>query len=251
MVLAGSALAGPRTELVGRVTTIATGAPIIGATVTAGGSEARTNHDGLYRIVLAGPGTYTVDIAFDSARSSREVIAHAGEIATLDATLDLDTSETIVIREVRPAVVAKPVKHYSSIAPPYSDYAKVHDTWTRAWLLLDIDETGKVSRVKFLHRPGADLDDIAVREALKLQFEPARDASGAAMPSRMAWTIEWPSYWWLVVREGVTTRIPPTVNSLTCKGNGPMNLDRAHAALRDCSRPDFSAAEREPWITDR
>ena len=83
-------------------------------------------------------------------------------------------------------------------APAYSDRAIESDRWAVAWMLLDIDETGKVQRVKFLKYPGLDLETIAVKEALKLQFEPAIAMDGKPQRSWIVWPIEWPSYWWLV-----------------------------------------------------
>ena len=50
----------------------------------------------------------------------------------------------------RSTVPPRPVKNYQRIAPAYSDYAIEHDTWARAWLLLDISERGDVTRVKLL-----------------------------------------------------------------------------------------------------
>ena len=49
-------------------------------------------------------------------------------------------------------------------------------------MLLDVTETGKVVRVKFLKRP-ADSEPIAISESFKLQFEPARDTTGKAVPT--------------------------------------------------------------------
>jgi hypothetical protein len=155
--------------------------------------------------------------------------------------------ETIVIHDPRPKVEPKPVKHYSRIAPPYSDYAIEHDKWARAWLLLDVDATGTVTRVKFLHHPGADLDAIAIRQGLAMKFEPARNAKGDAVSRKVLWTIEWPAYWWLVMREGVTTGIPDSVNGVPCAGSGPWHMKSMHPIYRDCSGPDFTHVATEPW----
>jgi hypothetical protein len=61
------------------------------------------------------------------------------------------------------------------------------------------------------------------------------------------WTIEWPSYWWLVMREGVTTGIPDSVNRVPCAGSGPWQFKSLHPTYRDCSEPDFAYAATEPW----
>jgi hypothetical protein len=158
--------------------------------------------------------------------------------------------ETIVIHDPRPKVEPKPVKHYSRIAPPYSDYAIEHDKWARAWLLLDIDASGNVQRVKFLKHPGFELDDIAIRQGLAMKFEPARNAHGDAVSRYVLWTIEWPSYWWLVMREGVTTGIPDSVNNQPCAGSGPWHVKSFHPVYRDCSGPDFAHAASEPWHSE-
>jgi hypothetical protein len=164
------------------------------------------------------------------------------------ATSALANTETIVIHDPPPKVEPKPVKHYSRIAPPYSDYAIEHDVWTRAWLLLDIDATGTVRRVKFLKHPGADLDTIALQQALAMKFEPARDAHDRAVSRLMLWKIEWPSYWWLVMTEGVTTGIPPSVeHGEPCAGSGPFWMESMHHVYKDCSGPDFRLAQTEPW----
>jgi hypothetical protein len=167
--------------------------------------------------------------------------------------------EVIVIDEKPPraAVPARAVNFSPIKAPPYSDRAIEEDAWTRAWLLLDIDDTGTVRRFKFLKRPGHDLEAIATREAFKLRFQPARDASGRPVATWMLWLIEWPSHGWLIARLGLATRMPPVVGfpprsmaaHVPCAGSGPLNLDSIHPVYRDCSRPDLSRPfESERWI---
>jgi hypothetical protein len=182
-------------------------------------------------------------------------------IARADGGTERQPGEVIVIhgKRQRPAVPPKP-KNYSPIkAPPYSDRAIESDAWTRAWLLLDIDETGAVKRFKFIKHPGYDLDGIAASEAFKLRFEPARNGSGRPVKTWLIWLIEWPSYWWLVGTVGVTTRMPPLVyyggrvrssaNSVPCAGSGPLYFGSFYRAYRDCSKPDLSRNfEAEPWV---
>ena len=157
--------------------------------------------------------------------------------------------ETIIIRDtINPKVAPKPRKN-PRIAPTYSDAAIERDVWAKAWLLLDIDERGVVTRVKFLKRPGFDLDPIAVKQALGTKFDPAEDANGRPVRTMMAWPIEWPSYWWMVKMTGLVTRIPPSAGNVPCAGSGPMHMDSAHPVYRDCSLPDLAQAEREPWFT--
>jgi hypothetical protein len=171
--------------------------------------------------------------------------------------------EVIVIDEKppRPAVEAKAVNFSPRKAPPYSDRAIESDAWTRAWLLLDIDARGTVTRFKFLKRPGYDLEEIATREVFGLRFEPARDRAGRPQRTWMIWGIEWPSYWWLVEFLGVASGMPPVVGfpprsmaaGVPCRGSGPMNLGSIHPAYRDCSLPDLSRRHfaGQPWILRR
>lgn len=161
--------------------------------------------------------------------------------------------ETIIIRDHAPGW--KPAQPKSvdgkgvRVAPKYSDAAIEKDAWTRAWMYLDIDDRGVVLRMKFLNKPGHDLEQIAIDRVWKTKFEPARDGLGRAQASTLIFPIEWPSYWWMVKHQGVVTRLPETVGNLPCKGSGnPLNLDRAHPVYRDCSLPDLSKLPTEPWI---
>src|SRR5687767_764650 len=148
--------------------------------------------------------------------------------------------ETIIIREHGPGYkLPEPAKD-PRIAPKYSEEAIERDAWTRAWMLLDIDETGVVQRVKWLNRPGFDLEKIAIEQAFATKFKPARNGLGRAQSAMLVHPIEWPSCWWLVTHHGVVTRIPESAGGVPCKGSGPLNLDRAHPVYRDCSGPDLS-----------
>lgn len=166
--------------------------------------------------------------------------------------------EVIIIDDVLPPPVpAKAKNHVESKAPPYSDAAILSNAWTRAWLMLDIDEAGTVTRAKFLKRPGYDLESIAVAEVFKLTFTPARDASNRPVKTIVIWGIDWPSADWLVRVTGTRSAmpkytyagIPPRrfrIDELTvrCRGTGPsMTL-----TYRDCSRPDLNQAQHEAWI---
>jgi hypothetical protein len=171
--------------------------------------------------------------------------------------------EVIVIDEKppKPAVEAKPVNYSPRKTPPYSDEAIESDAWTRAWLLLDIDARGAVTRIKYLKRPGYKLDDIAARQVFGLRFEPARDRNGKPQRTWIVWGIEWPSYYWLVDRLGVASGMPPIVGFpprsmdayVPCKGSGPMNLGSIHPAYKDCSTPDLSGKHFAslPWLYPR
>jgi hypothetical protein len=168
--------------------------------------------------------------------------------------------EVIVIEELmQPAVPPKP-RHWQQTvkAPPYSDRAILEDAWTRAWLLLDVDQRGTVVRLKMLRPPGYDLEDIAIREAFKLSFEPARNDRGEAVRTLVVWPIEWVAQSWYRTRNLLPTRMPETVGfgndlrsaaALTpCKGSGPWRMTSVYKGYRDCSRPDLTKANAVPWI---
>ncbi len=129
--------------------------------------------------------------------------------------------------------------------PPYSDAAIDSNTWARAWLLLDIDANGFVTRLKLLARPGHDLDRIAIERAFATRFSPALDRAGNAVHSQLVWGIEWPAYWWL--REHAGNALPP------CRGSGPLQLGAMTSSpvYRDCSEPDLARSVRETWIYPR
>lgn len=181
--------------------------------------------------------------------------------AELPADPAVQKGEVIVIEGAPPPpkVKAKPKKRwlppegvnlddiFLRIAPPYSDKAILEDAWSVAWMLLDIDERGKVSRVKFLKYPGYDLEKIAVDTALKLEFEPAIGLDGKPLRSYIAWPIEWPSYWWLVNKTGLASGIPNT-SRVPCRGSGPLNLSAHHPTYRDCTPPNWAMANTEPWL---
>ena len=218
------------------------------------------------------PGEYILVFIYGSARSSARVTALPDRTASVTGKVDSSDGEVIVIREkLRPPVPAKPKQIQRLKTAPYSARAIDEDAWTRAFLLLDIDETGTLRRIKWLKRPGFDLDAIALSEVKKVKFAPARDATGKPIRSLLIWDIEWPSAWWLNrymgTRAGLASpdrprglTIPdrsiadtpgpkrPQHLSVPCRGSGPWNMNAAHKAYRDCSKPDLRVAAREPWF---
>ncbi len=209
--------------------------------------------------VAAGP--HTVMFAFGDKRvtSQVDVVDHA--VAEVDGTLEISGEVIDVFDALRPPKPAKP-KSDPLVIPQYSDKAALEDAWTRAWLMLDVDERGVVTRIKFLKRPGYDLDDIAIKYAFGLRFDPARNKAGYPIRSFVVWLIEWPSMNWMQehdlptnrmrnfakwkqLRRGVAfTTYPP------CAG-GPARFqpDSTIHTTRDCSQPDLSHADAgEPWI---
>lgn len=251
----------PRSQLSGRVLDATHGGPVEGALVMISGSRGleetvTTDVAGRYRAVVR-PGTYRLVFAHGSSRTSGRVDVAAGRAAMLDGRVESAEGEVIVIRDrVKPPIPPKPTNFSPLRAPPYSDRAILSDAWTKAWLLIDLDERGKILRFKFLKRPGYDLERIAIAEVRRLRFEPARDHTGRPMRSLVVWPIEWPSAWWLSTFVGTRSAMPKLVgfpprrqdHNVPCAGSGPLNLSSIHPAYKDCSRPDLSKAASEPWI---
>ncbi|MEJ7597491.1 MAG: hypothetical protein WKG01_06235 [Kofleriaceae bacterium] len=146
------------------------------------------------------------------------------------------TGEVIHVRDPVPA---KPITDLRKPLP-YSDDAILGDAWAKAWLLLLVDAKGKVTQLSVLVRPGYALEPIAVREAWKLAFEPARDAGGMPIPSYFVWGVEWPSAGWMEIvhKATVSVRLPAEAQWVPCQGTGPMPLPPLHyPTMRDCRQP--------------
>lgn len=165
--------------------------------------------------------------------------------------------EVIVIEgKVPPTTPPAPTNFVKTAAPPYSDRAILSDAWTKAWLLLEIDERGSVARIKFLNKPGYDLEEIAIAEAFKLKFSPALDGTKRAMRSTVVWEIEWPSAYWLGTFVGTRSAMPPLVGFpprrldayVPCRGSGPWAMGSIRPTYKDCSKPDLSKVKTAPWI---
>jgi hypothetical protein len=223
----------------GRVTD-ATGHPVRGArvhVVSSAGNEAvvMTDDKGHYRIDLP-----RADI--------RALVFVYGDlqIGASTATTELTGNEELVVMHemIPPAVYPEPVTN-PLIIPEYSENARDANEWTRAWLLLEISDAGTVTRIKFLNRPGYDLDAIAIREAFKLRFEPARNRANRAIAAQTLWAFEWPSFWWMHDNhEDDLRHIPHSAMTIPCRGTGP-----TRSVYRDCSAPNIANVVRERWIT--
>jgi hypothetical protein len=166
-------------------------------------------------------------------------------------------TEVIVIEgHVPPATPPKPTNFVKQKAPPYSDRAILSDAWTKAWLLLDIDESGNVTRIKFLNKPGYDLEPIAKSEAFRLHFDPALDGAGHPMRSNLVWEIEWPSAWWLSTFVGTRSAMPKIVGFpgrrqdwyVPCRGSGPWAMGSIRPTYKDCSKADLAKISTAPWV---
>lgn len=165
--------------------------------------------------------------------------------------------EVIVIKGNAPPVTPpRPTNHVKQKAPPYSDRAILSDAWTKAWLLLEVDEAGVVTRFKFLKRPGYDLEKIAASEAFKLKFDPARDGAKQPMRSNVVWEIEWPAAFWLSTFVGTRSAMPKIVgfpprrqdHYVPCRGSGPWAMGSIRPTYKDCSKPDLSKIAKEAWV---
>ncbi len=181
----------------------------------------------------------------------------AGPAVADDAPVRDVPGEVIVIEgRVPPATPPRPTNFVEQKAPPYSDRAINSDAWTKAWMLLEIDERGTVTRVKFLNRPGYDLEDIAVREAFALRFTPALDGTKRPMRSNLVWEIEWPAAWWLSTFVGTRSAMPKMIGHpprrqdhyVPCRGSGPWAMGSIRPTYKDCSRPNLDNVDRAPWI---
>jgi hypothetical protein len=264
VLLSVSAVAMADSKLSGRVTDQSE-QPIGGTTViitAPDGAETRvvTDPTGGYVATVPAGGRYTVVFTFGKMRIAGQVDVPADGAATLDGKLEM-TGEIIEVRENRPLQYAKP-KFDPLVIPPYTDRVALGDYWVKAWLLLYVDDHGVVTRVKFLKRPGYDLDEIAVKHAFGLTFDPARNAHGVPVASYIVWPLEWPSMGWLQSRSLLMNRLPSFRTMVQgphglvfdtlprCAGSSPVNLSSIHPVLRDCSVPDLSRADAsEPWLT--
>jgi len=198
----------------------------------------KTDRDGHYTVELKGTATETSMIFVRGHRGAR-----LGGIVS-DSSI-VDGTEAIEILETSPpAVPAKPVNKWIPILP-YSKTAIADNVWVRAWMTLDIDAKGRVQHVRWVQRPGHELDSIAVREAFALMFEPARDRAKRAIASQLVWVFEWPSHWWLEHQDEHRddNRMPANYIQVECQKPGERRRDR-----RDCSQANLAASLREKWI---
>lgn len=187
-----------------------------------------TDKHGTFRVALDGGGQTHVFIR---------------EPWRITGTTTAGSEDAIEMRDIlAPATQAIPRRNPAWI-PPYSDEAIDADTWTRAWLMLEIDTAGRVAHVKLLTQAGLGLDEIAVREAFALRFEPARDRAKRPIRSLALWTFEWPPYWWMSIEQRTLSRLPAEVLKTTCRPG-----DQTTKHLRDCRAPDLSRAEKLPWL---
>lgn len=217
----------------GRVTG-ADGKPIAGARVHVatrnGVKVVTTDKDGVYKVELDGQSLIYVD-DIPGAKLGGESAASV----KVDGEEAIEVHATVPPKKM-PTPKQSPLKVYE-----YTDAAIDKDVWIRAWVMLDIDETGVVRHVKFLNRAGYGLDTVMLKAAFTLKFDPARDAADKPMRTLMVWPFEWPSYSWSHGYDLTETTTPPPCRKPNDK----------HAETRDCSGPDMSRAFVERWIAPR
>jgi hypothetical protein len=248
LVLAGVAAAGP-SQIIGKLVD-SHQRPLEAATVSVGDQHATSTPAGVYRLLVPGPGTYKLSIDYADGHIDREITVD-GPIATLDAAMAVDSETVIVVHDTRKAVVA-PARTDDpnwSHQTPYSDEAVLSDRWAKCWLLLDIDDTGTVSRLKLLNDPGNSLAPIAIKEGFKMKFSPARDEANRPMPTLLLMPIEWPSYTWLIQRWGTASHFFNRTWYMSCRDQGnPITMDSVDMVYRDCTEPDLANAQMKKWI---
>jgi len=270
------AVADEATRIHGRVSDVL-GNPIAGATVyvvakTGIEHTLRTDRDGRYQADLAGGGAYTVLASFKNTRAGKQSNLAPGANTALDLELAVSGEGEVIEVEGYPPPAVRPKPTFDvQLAAPYSSEAILTDKWTRAWLLLDVDERGVVRRFKFLKHPGVGLDAIAAKQAFAATFTPARDKSNKPVKTVIVFGIEWPSHGWLVGRTRSAHRIPPlthrgprirpplkstpfalleevTLDSVPCVGTAPVDFESKYPVLRDCSQPELEKAASAAWI---
>ena len=207
--------------------------------------ETKTDADGRFRVEVTTTGPHNIGIAIDGARSFRTVDVQAGIANKLETAFELDRSGGEVIRiddERRPT---PKVDAKSTVDPrinlPYSDEAISGDVWARAWLLLDIDERGTVTRLKLLKPPGHGLDKIAVEAAFALTFEPALGGDDRPMKTYKLWTYEWPAWGYMIKENGSPIRRNPDHHDVHMLGAGT-----EPPAIRGGSTPVMSTETYSP-----
>lgn len=155
-------------------------------------------------------------------------------------------AEAIDVHEaLPPATPAKPLSD-PTVIPEYSHEMREvsRHVWVRAWLLLEVSDTGVVSRLKLLNPPGHGLDEIAIRHAFELKFRPARNRVDKPTVSQVVWKLERPAYSWLRRNRGYARRwLPANVTDVPCRGSSS-----SPKAFRDCSSPNMAAAITAPWL---
>lgn len=195
----------------------------------------KSGADGKFKITVGGGGTSWVFVLGRTKITGQTILSPEGDSGIVE-----------ILEAIPPAVMPRPLSNPLAILG-YSDEAIEHNTWTRAWLMLDVDATGSVQQLKLLASPGFGLDPIAIREGFKLRFKPALDRVQKPTSALVVWVFEWPAYYWLLEQasrqDNTMSRMPKEARGVPCRGSGP-----THSTYRECSRPALSKAMSQPWI---
>jgi hypothetical protein len=222
-------------ELSGRVTN-EHGRPLrrepVYVTTESGERSVTTDDDGNYRIDLG----KTLKPKLIFVRRIARITGRTG------ATVIEGGEEVLAIEETIPAKVMPKSTRRGLVIPEYSESARDSGAWIKTWLMLDVDRSGVVTRIKFLNPPGYDLAEATVRAAFKESFAPARDGANRPIAAKLLWSYEWPSYEWMYEHRHSLRKLPSTVNEVPCREQS-ISLQ-----LRDCRPPDLMNGAIQPWI---
>jgi hypothetical protein len=222
-------------ELSGRVVD-ADGNPIKRATVHVvtkdGDQVVTTGDDGAYRVKVRDQ--MTLFFVHGDAQIS-------GTAVTSQVVAD---QETIQVKDALPPAKLAQAISDPRVIPEYTMEMMDKNAWVRAWLLVEVSDTGVVSRVKLLNAPGYDLDAIAIRDAFKLKFEAARDRADKPIRSQVLWAFEWPAFWWMKDNGHARRKMPAEAYRVRCRGAGPT----MRGVYRDCSPANLVNVIKAKWI---
>jgi hypothetical protein len=221
-------------ELSGRVVD-GEGKPVEHATVHV------VTKDGDKTVTTDGKGAYRIHVR---ERATLVFVHGDAQVSGTSVTSEvIGEQEFVEVKDaIPPAKLAKALSD-PTIIPEYTMEMMDKNAWVRAWLLVEVSATGVVSRVKLLNAPGYELDAIAIRDAFKLKFEPARDHADKAIRTQVLWAFEWPAFWWMKEHNFARRRLPGAVLRVRCRGSGP-----THDVYRDCSPPNLVNAITSKWI---
>jgi hypothetical protein len=191
--------------------------------------------------------TARVDGTFGPVQVKSQSVVHVdGDLRLVAGTAvsrKIGGTEAIEVDEAMAPAVAARALTSPDVVGEYTDEAFDADAWTRANVLLEVGVSGRVTRLKLLDAAGYGLDRIAIRDAFKLRFEPALDATKRPVRSNVVWTFEWPSFSWMKLHHA-RRHLPRAVSSVPCAGTDSSR----DGIYRDCRAPDLANALAAPWI---
>jgi len=84
--------------------------------------------------------------------------------------------------------LARPLNADLDASKEYPEAAKRAGIEGKVKVRLTVDATGNVTKRRLITRLGHGLDELALKLALRLRFEPARDTNDRPVPSTVVWT---------------------------------------------------------------